>query len=62
MPRYVVVSPQESQGREIVGSYAEQYGWKVRDTQADPATGQVFWSGGKREMRATARDLNRLAS
>lgn len=57
--RYIVVSPQESQGREVVGSYAEQFGWLVRDTQAPAATGQIFWSGGEREMRRIARELNR---
>ena len=60
MARYTVVSPQEAQGREVVGSYAEQYGWNVRDTQADAATtGQIFWSGSEREMRRVARELNR---
>ena len=62
MPRYIVVSPQQSQGRENVGTYAEQFGWAVKDTQADLATtGQVFWSGSEREMRKVAREMNQRA-
>lgn len=57
--RYIVISPQEIQGREIVGSYAEQYGWAVRDTHSDPSIGQMFWHGNRSMMRKVARDLNR---
>jgi hypothetical protein len=55
LKRYVVISPQEAQHREVVGSYYERFGWQVRDTEA----GIVGWSGSERQMRATARDLNR---
>jgi hypothetical protein len=59
LKRYVVISPQEAQRRKHVGAYAEQFGWLVRDRQAPASTGQVFWSGSEREMRATARAMNR---
>lgn len=55
MPRFTVVSPQESQGRQNVGTYAESFGWTVKDTE----TGHVHSSGDRRNMVATARILNR---
>jgi hypothetical protein len=57
--RFTVVSPQEIQGREAVGSYAESYGWAVEDAEAFSADFRRPYYGDEREMRRTARDLNR---
>jgi uncharacterized protein (DUF2267 family) len=57
MPRWKVVSPQESQGRRDVGAYYERYGWKVVDTE----TGFVHSSGSATDARETAQALNYVA-
>jgi hypothetical protein len=56
--RWIVVSPHEAQGRSVVGSYYERCGWLVRNAE----TGWVHSSGDERNMRQTARELNRRAS
>ena len=52
--RYIVESPQQAQHRETVGSFYEQYGWRVRDT----FTGSIPMSGTRTEARRWARELN----